>query len=220
MPVPTFEEWIRWVFDLPAPDPAWFWEETPPRPRLLTPPLRTVVYLTRLFRQPDQWLRPYSEEQVCRGLWFLADSACSDHLGVLESPEVAAEEKIRCAEAMYGLFERLFAIHCSDILAHRIGPRCNPMNDICYMWWELVDKARPEPPADPAVDHACLAVMAKALELPSLACLESALHGLGHWRGRFPAEVDAILDDFLLHRPNLDPPLLHYAAAAREGILP
>jgi hypothetical protein len=42
--------------------------------------------------------------------------------------------------------------------------------------------------------------MATVLDLESLACTESALHGLGHWHRAYPERVEGLIDGFLARR--------------------
>jgi hypothetical protein len=62
-----------------------------------------------------------------------------------------------------------------------------------------------------------LTTMEHILGLSSLACQESALHGLGHWQRQHASEVGRIIDAFVLSQTELDPRLLAYANAARCG---
>jgi hypothetical protein len=55
------------------------------------------------------------------------------------------------------------------------------------------------------------------LHLDSLACQESALHGLGHWQPEHEEKVAAIIDDFCEAYRETDPRLLVYAKSARCG---
>ena len=64
---------------------------------------------------------------------------------------------------------------------------------------------------------ACLRVMTGALKLSSIACQESALHGLGHWKRYFPKEVEKVISDFLKHNPNTVADLRKYALRAKRG---
>jgi len=59
--------------------------------------------------------------------------------------------------------------------------------------------------------------MARILGFKSLACQESALHGLGHWQRDHDRQVCAIIDCFLEAHLDLDPRLVTYANAARCG---
>jgi hypothetical protein len=59
--------------------------------------------------------------------------------------------------------------------------------------------------------------MARILGLKSLACQESALHGLGHWQRGHDRQVSAIIDSFLAANPEIDTRLIGYANSARCG---
>jgi hypothetical protein len=59
--------------------------------------------------------------------------------------------------------------------------------------------------------------MADVLALDSVACQESALHGLGHWQAAYPHVVEATIDRFLAARPRARPELVAYARGARAG---
>ena len=59
--------------------------------------------------------------------------------------------------------------------------------------------------------------MENILKLDSLACQESALHGLGHWQHRYSQTVEKIIAEFITRQPNLRPELWSYAQSARTG---
>ena len=59
--------------------------------------------------------------------------------------------------------------------------------------------------------------MERILQLGQDACMESALHGLGHWQHFRPDEVAAIIDSFLTDYTSLRPELHAYALKARAG---
>ena len=63
-----------------------------------------------------------------------------------------------------------------------------------------------------------LRTMARILGLQSLACQESALHGLGHWQPGHDRQVCAIIDGFLAANPEIDPRLISYAKAAAVAV--
>jgi hypothetical protein len=66
-----------------------------------------------------------------------------------------------------------------------------------------------------ALHRAALETM--AVELNSLACQESSLHGLGHWRSSFPMEVEAVIDQLIARHQHARPELLIYGSSARCG---
>jgi hypothetical protein len=70
---------------------------------------------------------------------------------------------------------------------------------------------------EPEIHQATLSVMTKVLNLPSETCQFSALHGLGHWHGEHPEQVERIVDAFLTRHKDLSPHVVEYASRARLG---
>jgi hypothetical protein len=59
--------------------------------------------------------------------------------------------------------------------------------------------------------------MRRILAVDSVACQESALHGLGHWQRHYPTFVREAIDEFLTTRKNMRRELREYAQCARHG---
>ncbi len=92
------------------------------------------------------------------------------------------------------------------------------MNSVCYMWWDIIllagqldDQARNE------LDQTILQVMDSTLQLDSIACQESSLHGLGHWHLYYPGQVKGIIQGFLQQNKVLPENLRSYALSALNG---
>jgi hypothetical protein len=103
-------------------------------------------------------------------------------------------------------------------LGHLDEQPTNALNMVCYMWWDIIPIAgQRDDPQRYAFDQECLSVMASTLELPSDACRESALHGLGHWARQYFDQTTAIIDDFLRHHTDIREPLRRFALTARSG---
>jgi hypothetical protein len=86
------------------------------------------------------------------------------------------------------------------------------------MWWDLLPlSGQPSVSLQKPIDSTALEVMANTLALDSIACQESALHGLGHWQSAYPAEVAKNIDHFLKENPRLRAELIRYAQSARCG---
>ena len=64
-----------------------------------------------------------------------------------------------------------------------------------------------------------LEVFEKTLMLKSEACLESALHGLGHWHVFLPEKTGPIVRRFLAERKDISPALRRYAEGAAIGMV-
>ncbi len=229
----SFEGWITYVFDHPVPDPGipewagsaeaviyrhWYLESDSDWWDPSAHPETTVAYLTMLFENATSVLTPFSDTQIKEGLWFLVSPSCSDHMFVLLNPAVPWSERKHCISSIFTLFEHFLALRCSPHLSHLDEPGANPLNGVCYMWWDLYPAyGKPGDPTTREMHEALFDVMRRILDLSSDACRESALHGLGHWRHEYPKQVEAIIDGFLASHPDLRPELKAYARAARKG---
>jgi hypothetical protein len=208
-----YDEWIRHIFDHPAEGPQWYLD--PDAPYWDGPAVLTLAHTTRLFQLSARSVAGYNDAQVNQGLWYLLSDVCTDVLG---NPFPASTARCQCIHAMASIFRDLFVPRCTPHLSHRSETEAGPLNSVCYMWWDILPLVpQPESRERRDVDAAALEVMEQALGLDSIACQESALHGLGHWKQAYPAGVTAIIDRYLEHRPDARPELLAYARSARSG---
>ncbi len=211
-----FEDWVAHVFDHEVTTPQWYFQ--PDADYWQGPAALTLAHVTRLFEAPTAVLAPYSDEQLSQGFWYLVSSSASDHMFALADEAVPLEVRRRCLRAFVGLFQTLFAARCSAHLSHLDEPGSRPLNGICYMWWDVLPLyGRPDVPDRRPIDEACLAVMADVLRLDSIACQESALHGLGHWATYYPPRVREIIQGFLASHAEVRPELVTYARNASRG---
>ena len=181
-------------------------------------PAIAVAYLTRLFEHPDPALRWFSDSQIAQGLTYLVSTSASGDNGWLYSTDVAIEDRVRCVEAVASLFAQLFVPRCTAHLSHLSETEAGSLNGVCYMWWDgFPCLALAGDPNLPIMQETALRTMASILGLESLACQESALHGLGHWQGTHVRQVNAIIDGFLDANPAVDTRLISYAKSARCG---
>ena len=217
----SFDDWIRYAFDHPVTDPQWYWEDNRDVWDTAADPNITIAYLTSLFANPTASLAPYTDAQISQGLWFLVSKSSSDHIFVLKDNRVPLEARLDCIRSIYRLFEELFLPRCTGYLQHineqnKATP--NPLDFVCYMWWDLLPirgstlGADPQPTAETILD-----VLTHTLALDSDACRESALHGLGHWRNYAPAQIELIIDTFIKNPEHAKPELIIYAGQARKG---
>jgi hypothetical protein len=216
----TFEEWLNYVFDHPAGDlsNAWYWDTDRDWWDEDAHPAQTVQFLTRAFDNAAAVLKPYSDAQLNQGLWFLVSNACSNHMFALMDESVPWPARERCIYSFHQLYEQCFARRCSPHLSHLSEPDANPLNLVCYMWWDIIPLyGKPNDPSRKEMDEAILQVMESTLQLDSIACRESALHGLGHWHMYYPERVGEIIDKFSMSHPHLPEKLESYMKAAYTG---
>jgi hypothetical protein len=212
----SYERWLEHAFgrEVRIQQAAWFFDHDcdwwDPGPAV------AVAYLTRLFEHPELALRWYSEGQIAQGLTYLVNTSASGDNGWLYSTDVPIKDRIRCVDAVASLFAQLFLPRCTALLSHLSETEAGSLNGVCYMWWDgFPCIALAGDPNLPTMQEAALRTMARILGLKSLACQESALHGLGHWQCKDDRQVSAIIDYFLKSNPNIDTRLLSYAQSAR-----
>jgi hypothetical protein len=213
----TFEHWVEWTFDHPATEPEWYQNEK--AERWASSGVVTVDYITRLFEAAPTHLAKFSDAQANQGLWLLAYGIFCDGLPCLYREGILQSQRERCIHSIYTLFEQYFAVRCSPHLSHMDAQGANPLNATCYMWWDFLahEADGPEGRIGSDIDSEMLATMERILRLNHDACIESALHGLGHWQHYRPAEAAGIIDSFLASNPNVRPELRTYALEARAG---
>jgi len=195
----SFETWVEQIFGEGQQGNDWWVGHS----------YLTVVYLTRLFSHAPQVLEPYSNEQVSRGLTYLASDEHSQTMLALLDEHVLWYERQTCIQSIYKLYEEFFASRCAlnsaDSLQH-----------VSLKFFEM-------PPIrgcseSPAVNAEFLDLFRKVLSIDSDICKQGALVGLGVWRPYYSEEVDAILDGFLVNNPDLGESLREYVSLARKGV--
>jgi hypothetical protein len=177
-------------------------------------PQQHIIFITQAFENANTALKPYSNGQLKQGLWFLAGDMhdLSDKFGSGLDWDIRQQ----CILSFKSLNKQLFAKRCSpETSAYKsIAPE-NPLNMICYMWWDIFTFWESlEANSTNRVDADFLDVMAYCLTLDHVAVIEGALHGLSHIPNHRP-QVVTIIDRFLKENPDLHPDLKQYAEAAK-----
>jgi hypothetical protein len=216
----TFEDWLAHVFDhsVRASGQEWYWDLD--ADWWGGAAADTVEFLTRAFEGAAAVLRPYSDAQLNQGLWYIASNACSDHMFALMDADVPWPARQRCIRSVHALFAQCFAKRCTPHLSHlpETEPGASPLNLVCYMWWDIIPIGpQPDDPTRTDLDREILAVIEETLQLDSIACQESALHGLGHWKSYYPQRVEEIIGKFLQSHPRIREELRTYALSAFRG---
>jgi hypothetical protein len=226
----TFDEWVKWVFDHPVPvkdAKEWWWYHLPDADEggrwLDRPPERALTFATKLFENPLAHLSCYSDAQIGEGIWFIVSRACSKHFEGLMDPRVDLALRTRCVRSLENVSRDLFASRCTDNV--RWNDR-DPLDQTCYMLWDLVVRDAEtfewspdrtyRTSRDPEIDKEFLDTLARILAIPSIACQQSALHGLGHLVKDAKLGAD-VIQQFLDDHPNLRDDLREYTQKALVG---
>ena len=216
----TFEGWVSYVFDHPveAQKREWYWDLDRDWWDEDADPAQTIEFLTRAFEGAATVFKPYTDAQLNQGLWYLASNSCSNHMFALLQEGVPWPARQRCLRAFHQLYEGCFARRCTPHLSYVDEPGAGPLNSACYMWWDIIPFAgSPEDPTRKEFDEEVLRVMESTLQLNSIPCRESALHGLGHWQHAYPQRVGEIIDRFSMNEPALPDKLRTYMMNAYTG---
>jgi hypothetical protein len=212
--VSTFETWIRFCFDrqigdVPNGDEAAIAEPTP---------AVLATYLCQLFERPSILLTQFSVDQIGQGLWFICGSQ-SEYFRTARDRSVPQDLQIAWVRRLKNLYSGVFEQVCAQSLGHLSGwPEApNLANDVCYMLWDLdcLEGAAMFPGHEHLIDP-IFEVLESVVRSDHPACIESALHALGHLHDHHPSRVEALIDGFLA-RNSVLPELIRYGQQARTG---
>lgn len=177
-----------------------------------------ISYLTRLFTNATSLLGSYSNAQIASGLYAINNTF--EYMTKIMDTNISWESRQECLDSIYTLFANFFVKRCDKRIAYAstTQQQYNALNGVCYMWWDIFPThGQPQYGHALKLDRAILALMAKQLTIPHVACQESALHGLGHWHISYPDEVNTIIKKFLADNEYMNPKLKEYALFASNG---
>ena len=216
----NFEDWLEHAFgqEVRFQRPPWFFDSDAdwwdPAPRI------AIEFLTRLFRSPAILTEQFSDGQIAQGLTYLLNTGAVGDNGWFYNSGVPACDRKVCIAATFNLFSDIFAPRCAPVLGHLSKVESTPLNTVAYMFWEMFPcVALPGDEHRLELQSEILAVMERILSLDSIACAESALHGLGHAHASHPGQVEAIIDRYLVGKTGAGAEIIAYARAARCGCI-
>lgn len=218
----SYAEWVRFVFDHPVLDKNWWWHN--PESGYLqdwnehADAARTLSFLTQLFEQPEGLIQRCTRPRIDEGLNYLVNGVCSEHMSVLSDEKLPWTDRRRCFDAMISLYAKLMAPAYGNDLGH-LQYEHDPERPTfaCYMWWDIIPLySGMEHPDRDRINDAVLHVFEQVLKLRAESCLESVLHGLGHWHSDMPDRTEPIVRRFL-ERTDMSAELRKYAENAAVG---
>jgi hypothetical protein len=161
-------------------------------------------------------LARYSDDAVRAGLQWLFYLYDSNAVFALKDAAVPAPLRLAAIGAIPALYRDCFASRCAPVMSHLNEPG-GPLNIFCYMLWDVTPLAFWEDEEATIFYPAIADVLERCLAIDHIACIESALHGLGHIQAAVPELVQPRIARWLATRPNVPAALLDYAHAAAEG---
>jgi hypothetical protein len=213
--VERLQAWIAYVFDHAVTEPEWYSSAGASDEEWPDAPVVIVTHIAETFEHGRELLSRFSDEQLNQGFWFLFGNSKPDFMFALLDEKIPVAIRLRALRSFVPLFEQVMAARCSPHLSYLDEQPANPLNSSCYMWFdELLDRFSPQELERAQLDAELLVTLRRILDIPHDACRESALHGIGHWVGRYPQLADTV-DEFLSNACSLRPELITYAERAR-----
>jgi hypothetical protein len=215
-----FEDWVNFVFNSKIFESqiSWWVDDCDCRLEWNESafPERTLGYMTNLFNKPVFLIESCSRRKIDEGFAFLLNN---DHMLLLRDGNIPWSQRRECFDAMVPLFSKLKALVYQNDLGHLTfgAGDPEPPNIACYMWWDAIPLyGGMSHPGRDRINDAVLYVFEEVLKLKAESCLESALHGLGHWHLDLPSRTEPIIRKFL-NRRDISDALRRYAECALTG---
>lgn len=213
---PRYQEWLGYVFDRPDTPDAWYFDFE--LPMFEADEVEQAELIAYTFEHCGRDLARFSERQVNYGLEYIFNNSCSDVVFALMSESVPVQLRLRAIEAIKTLYQECFTPRCAPVLGHLNEPGANPLNQVCYMLWDASPLSYWENRPNKEVFYgAVVDVLEAVLESPNPACVESALHGLGHLHSSHLERVEEVVGTYLRRNVFVAPGLQQYAQRAAVG---
>lgn len=176
-----------------------------------------LSFFSELFEFPSHVLAAYSADQVGQGLAYLVSGTYQTHPHVLLDRRLSTQVQQATILNIINVFREVFAIKTEQ--THPEYAQSRSLDHICYVWWDVFPTEGA--PDERLADHfeLFLSVMEQTLYINSLACVESALHGLNHWVKHREKRVHTIIDTFLRHSFRLSLSIREHAQWAKDGLM-
>ncbi len=209
-----YDEWLTYIFGRAAEDDDPFsmdWS-------FAATPVEVADLMRSTFLHSGRDLMAYSDRQVSLGLQALLFGNYAGFAHAVAGADVNDALKSEVVKSLLPLYKDCLAKRCPPVLGHRNESAGNPLEFVTYMFWDVS-------PFDvmafrtPSCTEALVEVLTAALRLPNDACVESALHGLGHFPRQLRHRAETAIDDWLSETPAVRSELLSYARAARSGCI-
>ncbi len=216
----TYDEWISEIFDNLA-EQAENLNATE-IDYIELPSAIMLNYLTETFNNAEVVFSRFTKLQVAHGLWAIVGNGT---MLAIRDPEIPLSNAVQTIDSMVLLFEKYFSKHCTANYHFQQGKTITePLDIVCYMWWDVLPmhgliEHDPLVQSSPFLDQALLSAMLKILEIDSIACQVSALHGLEQWMLYYPELIETSIIEYIESDRacalfKLSPDLLDYAKLA------
>lgn len=211
-----YQEWLQYVFDKPVTPNGWYFDVD--CENFEANNVELVELITQTFENCGRDLVHYSDAQVNFGLCYIFSNSCSDVVFSLMDDAVPIPLRLRALASIKILYRDCFTPRCAPVLGHINEQGDNPLNSICYMLWDASPLSYWENKSNRVIFYnSVVDVLEDALNSQNPACVESALHGLGHIHSSFIDRVSEVIASYLRRNVFVSPQLKSYAQHASTG---
>lgn len=213
-----YDAWLKHVFDRPVTNPAWYFDMHEPDFQDDSLIITELITITMLRCGTD--LLAYSDGQVNQGLQYIFNNSCSNLVFDILDGDFPFEKKMDAIRSIKTLYNDCFEPRWAPVLSHIDEPGANPLNGVCYMLWDITPLSYWEKRERAEEAYAAVFdVFRFALNSSNPACVESALHGLGHLHSTAPRQTEQIVQSFIAKPHIQNDQLLSYAQQAYTGCI-
>jgi hypothetical protein len=213
---PRYQEWLKYLFDRPETENGWYFDLE--YDNFEASDAEIIELITHVFDNCMQDLACYSDKQINQGLYYFFSNNCSDCVFTLMDDAVPIQERLRVIYSIKNLYNDCFTPRCAHVLGHINEKGANPLNQICYMLWDISPLSYWENRPNKEVFYSAIVDMLEdILNSKNPACVESALHGLGHMEAYHSQHVKKVIAGYLKRNEYAAPILKQYAEHALIG---
>ncbi len=213
---PRYEEWLTRVFEHEVREAEWYFEDE--AGEFYGSDAEIVELFTWTMTHCGTDLLRFSDDQVGQGFRYIFNGSCSNYAHTIRDGNVALEQRLSAIRSIKHLYVDCFAERCQGDV--RNARKSSPLGGICYMLWDVTCLNYWEGNPDQEQGYeAVVDVLEAALQLKNPACIESALHGLGHTMIYAEGRCKKIIRNFIVKNANTDPDVLFYAREALSGCI-
>jgi len=211
----NISEFIKYLFDRPVGDTEWYFCDEHEDPFVAKDIL--VRLAGEVFKGIAKIARLFNEKQVCMGLQYLINPSCGSISYLYLDSSIDFDLRKNAIMSMEIVFRDVFShISAKHGLYQDTQDTILSYRRVCYMWWDMFPRhGIPRQPSMEKTDDVICQAIYSILKIDSLACQESALHGLGHWYFSRPDEIMSVVQSFL---PNAPVELKRYAMDVVQGL--
>ncbi|MEY4905465.1 MAG: hypothetical protein RLZZ292_3280 [Bacteroidota bacterium] len=217
-----YQRQLQYIFNHPVTEPAWYWTDFWEEGVFENDPMCSFLFIETLLQNAKEDLSPFSDGQIGLGLNYIFNNCCSNLADDFKVADVPVERKVAAIKSLFGLFRDVLNPRCHKVLSAFSKDAIAPLSYICYMFWDITPIAiwNNVPSKEGKAYYEAIAfVMQECLYLSNPACVESALHGLGHLVGTQTAIAKPIIENYLKNKKNKNVTLKNYAEMALTGTI-